>query len=48
MPDDEPTENISGGPGGGGIAAEFQPGECATRAEAVVDRLGEMYWQKGF
>ncbi|WP_435363286.1 endonuclease III domain-containing protein [Haloarchaeobius sp. DYHT-AS-18] len=48
MPDDEPTENISGGPSGGGIAAEFQPGECATRAEAVVDRLGEMYWQKAY
>ncbi|WP_435335108.1 endonuclease III domain-containing protein [Haloarchaeobius sp. TZWWS8] len=48
MSDDEPTENISGGPGGGGSPAEFEPGEAATRAEAVVDRLGELYWQKAY
>ncbi|WP_439025694.1 endonuclease III domain-containing protein [Haloarchaeobius sp. DT45] len=48
MPDDEPAENISGGPGGGGVAAEFQPGTAATRAEEVVDRLGDMYWQKAY
>ena len=44
----EPEENISGGPDGGGVAAEFEPGEAATRAEAVVDRLGELYWQKRY
>ncbi|WP_267642656.1 endonuclease III domain-containing protein [Haloarchaeobius amylolyticus] len=48
MSDDEPAENISGGPGGGGVAAEFQPGEGSTRAEEVVDRLGDMYWQKAY
>ncbi|ADJ16107.1 endonuclease III domain-containing protein [Halalkalicoccus jeotgali] len=44
----EPTENISGGPGGGGSEATFDPGEAATRAEAVVDVLGERYWQKTY
>ncbi|WP_435345151.1 endonuclease III domain-containing protein [Haloarchaeobius sp. HRN-SO-5] len=48
MPDDEPAENISGGSGGGGVAAEFAPGEAETRAEAVVDHLGELYWQKAY
>lgn len=49
MSDDaEPSENISGGPSGGGIAAEFDPSEADTRAEAVVDRLGERYWQKTY
>ncbi|WP_435179956.1 endonuclease III domain-containing protein [Halorussus sp. AFM4] len=49
MPDDpEPAENISGGAAGGGTAAEFAPGEAATRAEAVVDRLGELYWRKTY
>jgi len=46
--DREPTENISGGDDGGGVAAEFVPDEAATRAEAVVDRLGERYWQKTY
>lgn len=46
--DSEPAENISGGPMGGGIAAEFEPSEAATRAEAVVDVLGELYWQKTY
>ncbi|MFB6170584.1 MAG: endonuclease III [Haloarculaceae archaeon] len=45
---DEPDENISGGAAGGGARAEFAPGEAATRAEAVVDRLGERYWQKAY
>jgi len=46
--DPEPPENISGGSDGGGVAATFEPGETATRAEAVVDRLGELYWQKTY
>lgn len=45
---DEPAENISGGPSGGGITAEFDPSEASTRAEAVVDGLGELYWQKTY
>ncbi|MFB6352447.1 MAG: endonuclease III [Halobacteriales archaeon] len=46
--DPEPAENISGGAAGGGAATEFAPGQAATRAEAVVDRLGELYWQKTY
>ncbi len=46
--DPEPKVNISGGPDGGGIAAEFDLGVADTRAEAVVDRLGELYWQKAY
>jgi endonuclease-3 len=47
--DPEPTENISGGDAGGGRAAPFEPAEePATRAEAVVDRLGERYWRKAY
>ncbi|WP_418280411.1 endonuclease III domain-containing protein [Halorubrum sp. DTA98] len=45
---DEPAENISGGTDGGGEFDEFAPGESDTRAEAVVDRLGETYWQKAY
>ncbi|MHB9288327.1 endonuclease III domain-containing protein [Halobacteriales archaeon Cl-PHB] len=49
MPDDpEPARNISGGSAGGGEAASFDPGTAETRAEAVVDRLGELYWQKTY
>ncbi len=48
---DEPARNISGGPRGGGEHTD-QPSEAAgepsTRAEAVVDELGEMYWQKAY
>ena len=47
-PDPEPSVNISGGPDGGGAASVFEPGEAGTRAEAVVDRLGELYWQKTY
>ncbi|MDS0293422.1 endonuclease III domain-containing protein [Halogeometricum luteum] len=47
MPE-EPTENISGGDEGGGAAAEFDPADADTRAEAVVDELGRMYWQKAY
>ena len=46
--DDEPAENISGGTAGGGAAAEFDPGDAETRAERVVDRLGERYWRKTY
>ena len=45
--DPEPAENISGG-AAGGEAAAFDPGEAETRAEAVVDRLGDRYWQKAY
>ncbi|MDZ7701956.1 MAG: endonuclease III [Halobacteriales archaeon] len=46
--DPEPAENISGGASGGGVEAAFAPDEAGTRAEAVVDRLGERYWQKTY
>lgn len=46
--DPEPVENISGGSEGGGVAAEFAPGDAETRAEATVDRLGELYWRKTY
>ncbi|MFW5978151.1 MAG: endonuclease III domain-containing protein [Halohasta sp.] len=45
---EEPDENISGGGSGGGRAASFDPSTAGTRAEAVVDRLGERYWQKAY
>ncbi|MFB6123099.1 MAG: endonuclease III [Haloferacaceae archaeon] len=45
---DEPAENISGGADGGGVDAEFAAGEASTRAEAVVDALGDLYWRKGY
>jgi endonuclease-3 len=48
MNDDEPARNISGGPGGGGRHMPSERGEPATRAEAVVDELGELYWQKAY
>ena len=48
MSGDEPAENISGGPAGGGGFDEFDAGEAATRAEAVVDALGELYWRKTY
>ena len=46
--DDEPAENISGGVSGGGAFAEFGRTDADTRAEAVVDRLGDRYWQKEY
>ncbi|WP_226012472.1 endonuclease III domain-containing protein [Halomicrobium salinisoli] len=46
--DPEPARNISGGAAGGGSAAEFDPETAGTRAERVVDRLGELYWQKTY
>jgi len=44
----EPDENISGGVDGGGREASFDPSTAGTRAEAVVDVLGELYWQKAY
>lgn len=44
--DAEPVENISGGPDGGGVPTDVAANEPATIAEAVVDRLGELYWRK--
>jgi endonuclease-3 len=46
--DPEPSRNISGGDAGGGELSVFEPGEADTRAEAVVDALGELYWQKTY
>jgi len=46
--DPEPARNISGGADGGGSQATVEPGTAGTRAEAVVDRLGEVYWQKSY
>jgi endonuclease-3 len=48
MDDPEPSRNISGGDSGGGEPAAFASGEAATRAEAVVDRLGDIYWRKAY
>ncbi|WP_248517119.1 endonuclease III domain-containing protein [Salinarchaeum laminariae] len=47
MPE-EPARNISGGASGGGREARFDASEPATRPEAVVDRLGGLYWQKSY
>lgn len=44
---EEPLSNISGGGPPEGEAA-FDEREAETRAEAVVDRLGELYWQKTY
>ena len=41
---EEPDENI----GGGGSTAAFDPDTAGTRAEAIVDRLGELYWTKTY
>jgi len=46
--DPEPAENISGGAEGGGTAAAFVADDPATRAEAVVDALGDEYWRKAY
>jgi len=46
MPE-EPQENISGGDGGS-VAAAFESGTAGTRAEAVVDELGRLYWEKTY
>ncbi|MFB6173766.1 MAG: endonuclease III [Halobacteriales archaeon] len=46
--DPEPAENISGGDAGEGTPAASRGGEAATRAEAVVDALGDLYWRKRY
>jgi endonuclease-3 len=46
MADQEPNKNISGGDTGS--AATFDPGTASTRAEAIVDRLGQLYWTKTY
>jgi endonuclease-3 len=46
--DPEPARNISGGTAGGGYADTFETDAAGTRAEAVVDRLGDIYWQKTY
>ena len=49
MRDDEPAENISGGDAGGGRPAAFDGADDPdTRAEAVVDALGDLYWRKAY
>ncbi len=48
MTDREPAENISGGASGGGNEVRFDPATAGTRAETVVDRLGELYWTKTY
>ncbi|MFB6102988.1 MAG: endonuclease III, partial [Haloplanus sp.] len=45
---DEPAENVSGGADGGGVEARFATGDPETRAEAVVDALGDIYWRKAY
>ncbi len=44
---DEPAENIAGDQATGSVSpsADHDP---ETRAEAVVDRLGELYWQNAY
>jgi endonuclease-3 len=48
MGDPEPEQNISGGVAGGGEQQGFDPATAGTRAEAVVDVLGDLYWQKRY
>jgi endonuclease-3 len=43
----EPRENIGVG-AGEDVEAEFDPSEAGTRAEAVVDALGERYWRTAY
>ncbi|WP_338741927.1 endonuclease III [Haloplanus salilacus] len=45
---DEPAENIGTGPDGGGTETGFGADDAETRAEAIVDALGELYWQKAY
>ncbi|WP_181684758.1 endonuclease III domain-containing protein [Halorhabdus salina] len=44
----EPDRNISGGADGGGTTATFGADSAETRAAAVVNRLGDLYWQKTY
>ena len=47
MPE-EPRENIAGDTDTDTAPAAFEPGTVGTRAEAVVDELGDLYWQKTY
>jgi endonuclease-3 len=46
--DPEPAVNISGGDSGGGYETAFDGDDPESRAEAVVDRLGDLYWTKTY
>jgi len=46
--DPEPARNISGGAAGSGELSAFEDGDETTRAAAVVERLGEIYWEKTY
>lgn len=43
--DEEPADNIAGGTAGGVTRGSFDTDHHETEAEAVVNRLGELYWQ---
>lgn len=44
--DPEPSENLAGPTGT--VLEESTPSNPSTRAEAIVDRLGELYWRKAY
>lgn len=44
----EPDHNIAGGAGAGGREANQAAEEVDTRAQRVVERLGELYWTKTY
>lgn len=46
--DPEPDRNISGGAEGGGELSSVEAGTGQTRAAAIVDRLGDIYWTKTY
>jgi len=46
MTEKEPSKNISGGDAGS--TATFDPSAAGTRSEAIIDRLGELYWTKTY
>lgn len=49
MPTDgEPSENIAGGAESSGREQAFTSGDPESKAEAVIDRLGQRYWQKSY
>ncbi|QGN07162.1 endonuclease III [Halorhabdus sp. CBA1104] len=46
--DPEPDRNISGGAAGGGAEVSCSGERTDTRGAAVVDRLGDRYWEKTY
>jgi endonuclease-3 len=46
--DPEPARNISGGRRGGGTPTAYDAEGPETVAQAVVERLGELYWEKSY